>query len=259
MTYPGDSLTPRRWQIETIAETASTNADLVQAAGNGAADGTVLVTDRQTAGRGRMGRSWIAPRGTALMFSALIRPRGVAIQHYSWVGTIFGIALCRMLRAHTGVAFGLKWPNDVLLAGDKCAGILAELAGDAVIVGVGLNVSMERSDLPRPDATSLHAAGIPADLLDHDLLLKALLAQVGGVLTEWENAQGDVINSGVLAAYRDISATIGTEVRITLPDGAEYVGYALDVTPSGAIVLQTEAGLQTFAAGDVHHLRTAKS
>jgi BirA family biotin operon repressor/biotin-[acetyl-CoA-carboxylase] ligase len=139
----------RLWsRVSVVAETGSTNADLVAAARAGAAEGAVLVAERQHAGRGRLGRPWISEPGAALTFSVLLRPVTVPAAARSWLPLLTGVAVAAGIREQTGLDVSLKWPNDVVAAGGdgqaglgKLAGILAELAGDAVVLGVGLNVA----------------------------------------------------------------------------------------------------------------------
>src|SRR6202453_508616 len=130
--------------VESAAQTGSTNADLLLRAQDGAAEGLVLVAEEQTAGRGRRGRAWVSPPHAALMFSLLLRPAPVPPARWGWLPLLTGVAVVTAIREVTGVSATLKWPNDVLAAAvpvpGKLAGILAEAAGDAVVVGVGLNV-----------------------------------------------------------------------------------------------------------------------
>lgn len=131
-----------------VPQTGSTNADLLEAARAGAAEGLVLVAEEQTAGRGRLGRTWSAPAGAALTFSVLLRPAGVPPTRLGWLPLLTGVAVAAAVRAETGVPASLKWPNDVLVGERKLAGILAEAHSDAVVVGVGLNVTLSRAELP---------------------------------------------------------------------------------------------------------------
>src|SRR5215207_4886252 len=148
------------WQVRRVAETGSTNADVVTLATAGAAEGTVLVADYQSAGRGRLGRSWQAPPGTGLAVSLLLRPTAVPAHRWPWLPLLTGVAVVEALRTYPGIDVVLKWPNDVLLKGGKLAGILVERvdgpAGAAAVVGVGLNVSAAPVG-----AASLFAAGFP--------------------------------------------------------------------------------------------------
>ncbi|NNG36036.1 biotin--[acetyl-CoA-carboxylase] ligase [Nakamurella aerolata] len=254
---------PQRWTIRHVASTGSTNSDLARAATGptGAPDRTVLITEEQLAGRGRLGRSWQAPAGSALMMSVLLRPDRVPVARRGWVGALLGLAHLRAMDAY-GVAANLKWPNDILVDGRKCAGILAELAGPAVVVGCGLNVSLTESELPRADATSLSLEGVRVDRSE---LAGAVLRELDPLLRQWESAAGDVAASGLLEQYRQRCSTIGQRVVLHLPDGRKLVGTALDVTEDGSLTVRSDAAagavptVASYAAADVQHLRPAPS
>src|ERR1700730_11643538 len=133
----------------------------------GEPEGTVLVTEHQRAGRGRMGRTWVSPPRAALTFSLLVRPAAVPPARRGWLPLFAGVAVASAVTAVTGVQTRLKWPNDVLAGPAKLGGILAEAVGDAVVVGVGLNVSPDPGEPPPPGPgglapTSLRIAGSPA-------------------------------------------------------------------------------------------------
>jgi len=149
-------------EVRVAGQTGSTNADLLALAGEGAAEGTVLVAEAQTAARGRMGRRWVSPPGAGLTFSVLLRPGAVPGAALGWVPLLAGVAAVSAIRAVTSVDATLKWPNDVLAGGAKLGGILAERAGGAIVLGIGINVSQRRADLPAAAATSLLLAGAAA-------------------------------------------------------------------------------------------------
>jgi BirA family biotin operon repressor/biotin-[acetyl-CoA-carboxylase] ligase len=123
-------------QLQVVTRTGSTNADLLAAAGSGAPAGAVLAAEEQTSGRGRLDRSWHSQPGAALTFSVLLRPAGVPAASRGWLPLLTGVAAATALRASTGLDISLKWPNDVLCGGAKLAGILAEQAGGAIVVGI---------------------------------------------------------------------------------------------------------------------------
>ena len=150
-------LTPGRlWsRLDVLAQTGSTNDDLLAAARAGAAEGAVLVAEHQTRGRGRQGRQWVSRTGSALIFSVLLRPAAVPPADRGWLPLLTGVAVARALRQVAGVDAALKWPNDVLADGAKLAGILAEQAGEAIVIGVGLNVAATRDELPPPGPGAL--------------------------------------------------------------------------------------------------------
>lgn len=241
--------------MHAVAATGSTNADVAAMAAAGAPDGTVLVTEEQLAGKGRSGRTWTSPAGAGLLCSILLRP-GVPAERRGWVGALVGLAVVDAIAASAGVAATLKWPNDVLVGDRKCAGILGEVAADAVIVGIGLNVSLQADELPRPDATSLQLeAGGP---VDRENLLAALLDRLDPLVERWRAAGGDADASGVRAAYRAACSTLGARVRLDLPGRAPVTGTAEDVDEFGRLLLRDDQGrTEAYSAGDVEHLRRA--
>ncbi|MBO0868978.1 MAG: biotin--[acetyl-CoA-carboxylase] ligase, partial [Micromonosporaceae bacterium] len=169
--------------LEMRDQTVSTNADVIEAARLGAAEGLVVVAERQTGGRGRLGRPWLSPARAGLAVSALLRPP-VPPSRYGWLPLLAGVALATVVRRLGELDAVLKWPNDLLVAGAggtgrKVAGILCEAAPDgSVVVGIGLNVTLAEEELPTPGATSLALAG--SACTDRDPLLRALLRELAG-------------------------------------------------------------------------------
>lgn len=245
-----------RW----VESTGSTNADLLSEAAEGASDGAVLVAEHQTAGRGRMGRTWEAPAGASLLFSVLLRP-DLPVGMLQLISLAAAVAASDACDAVAGVRPRLKWPNDLLIevpgAGErKVAGILAEsaLRADqvaAVVVGMGLNVNWP-ADLPdelASIATALnHHAGRD---VDREELLVAHLAGFDQILTALAAPDGP---DALLLRYRHLSATLGTMVRVELGSGA-LTGFATDLTPEGHLLVELAGELVPIAAGDVVHLR----
>jgi BirA family biotin operon repressor/biotin-[acetyl-CoA-carboxylase] ligase len=243
-------------RLDVVDETGSTNADLVAAGGP---DGAVLVAETQRAGRGRLDRTWISPPRAGLTFSVLLRPGpGVPPARWGWLPLLAGVALCGAVRDEAHLSAYLKWPNDLLLGASrrKAAGILAQLTGDAVVLGVGLNVSNDRSELPHPEATSLRLEWPPgAAARDRAALLRAVLDRFETEYAGWRNAGGDPVASGLLATYGGLCDTVGRRVRVLLPAGAEIVGVATGVDTEGRLVVATDEGPRAVAAGDIIHLR----
>ena len=233
-----------------VPQTGSTNADLLAAARAGAAEGLVLVAEEQTAGRGRLGRSWSAPPGAGLIFSVLLRPSDVPPARLGWLPLLTGVAVAAAVREQTGVPASLKWPNDVLVGERKLAGILAEAHVGAVVVGVGLNVTLRPAELPVPAATSLLIEG--AASTDRTGLLTAILAELGQRYRTW---RADPDAPGLRADYLRWCATIGREVRAELPGGTVLTGTAVDVDDAGRLVLRSIGELVPVGAGDVVHVR----
>ncbi|MEO6501103.1 MAG: biotin--[acetyl-CoA-carboxylase] ligase [Jatrophihabitantaceae bacterium] len=249
-----DAVTARlagRWLVEAVAETGSTNADLLAAAAAGAAAGAVLVAELQSGGRGRLGRSWVSPAGAGLTFSVLLRP-APPVSSWGWLPLLTGLALARAL----GPAARLKWPNDLLFGsrGAKAAGILVQSGEDAVVVGVGLNVSTSQAELPVETATSLLLEGHRE--LDRAELLVGFLSRFDGLYTAWQAHGGDAAASGLAGGYRAACATLGSEVSVDLGTHTLF-GRALDLDDSGRLLVRPAGGgaVVPVAAGDVTHVR----
>lgn len=247
--------------VEVVSQTGSTNADLLAAARAGAAGGAVLIAEEQTAGRGRLDRSWHSSRGAALTFSVLLRPAAVPPGRLSWLPLLTGVAVAAALRQRSGLDVSLKWPNDVLASPGvpgrpgKLAGILAEQAGQAVVIGIGLNVSSAADELPVPTATSLTLAGAAG--LDRADVLVAILRELELWYLRWAASPdpGDAAASGLRAEYLRCCSTIGRDVRVELPAGALLTGRACDVDGLGRLLVSTADGVQAVSAGDVVHVR----
>jgi BirA family biotin operon repressor/biotin-[acetyl-CoA-carboxylase] ligase len=256
--------------IDLRPETGSTNADATAAALRGEPEGLVVVAEQQTAGRGRRDRQWTSPARAGLTLSVLLRPGradddkewpAVPVGAYGWLPLLVGVALLEAVRRVAEVEATLKWPNDLLVGPadrpGKAAGILAEVAGDAVVVGIGLNVTTRAEELPGTTglpATSLKLAG--AATTDRDPLLRALLRGIAGWYAGWRETGGDAEMSGLLAAYRRDCTTIGRPVRALLPGGGEVTGEATSVDVDGQLVIRTADGADLrVSAGDVVHVR----
>jgi len=244
---------PAPWTtIEVVAATGSTNADL-----RGALAGSVLVAEYQNAGRGRLDRSWSSPPAAGLIFSAVVELTA-APATWGWLPLLTGVAVHDAVAEFTGIRVGLKWPNDVLVDGRKLAGILVEVSAAKAIIGVGLNVSTTRAELPVDTATSLTDAGVVD--IDRAGLLTAILAALGSELQRWTDAGGDVVATGQADAYRACCTTIGRPVSVVTEAGARPA-IALGVDDSGQLRVRWRepdlGGLreQTVAAGDIVHLR----
>ena len=250
--------------VDVTAVTGSTNADLLARAADGEAEGAVLAAEQQDAGRGRMGRAWVAPPRAALAFSVLLRPQDVPPARRSWLSLLAGVAAATSVRTAAGVDAQLKWPNDVLAGGAKLGGILAEAAGDAVVVGIGLNVSTGPDELPPPGpgalaATSLRLSGAALSgsaRLDREALLADLLAGFERWYRAWCQVMGDAERSGLHAAYTRLSATLGRRVRVERPGGQQVTGLATGLDPDGRLLVRESPDTEVaVAAGDVVHLR----
>lgn len=243
-----------RWaRLDVVAETGSTNADLLADAA--APDRSVLAAEHQVAGRGRFERDWTSPPRAGLTFSALLRP-SVPIAHWGWLPLLAGVALREAVRTVTGLAVALKWPNDLLAPdGGKLAGILAQTSGPAVVIGVGVNVDLSGDELPVPTATSLARAGVPA--VDRTELLIAVLTCLDARYAQWSDCDGDAAACGLAATYREACATLGQDVRVSVAPDTVFEGTALDVDELGRLVVRTAEGERRVGAADVEHVRSA--
>jgi BirA family transcriptional regulator, biotin operon repressor / biotin---[acetyl-CoA-carboxylase] ligase len=238
--------------LEVVPEIGSTNAALVAAAASDEPEGAVLVAEHQVAGRGRLDRVWTSPPRAGLTVSFLLRP-DVPAARRGWLPLLTGVALAEAVGEVTGVRASLKWPNDLLaLDGRKLAGILAESSGTAVVVGVGLNVSTTADELP-DTGTSL--SGVTGATVDRAPVLLGFLRAVERRYRRWTAALGDPVSSGLAADYLAWSSTVGSEVVVSLPDGATLEGTARAVDWDGRLVVATPEGQVELASGDVRHVR----
>jgi BirA family biotin operon repressor/biotin-[acetyl-CoA-carboxylase] ligase len=238
-----------------VETTGSTNADLMAAGDAGAPAWSVLVAGHQTAGRGRMGRSWEAPPGSSLLVSVLLRPSSAAT-----LAPLLALAaagtMSQAIRSAAGVQTVIEWPNDLLSRGGrKLAGILVESRIQDgrllhVVVGLGVNLTQTAEDFPadlRVPATSLALEGaVPRP----EVLLMTFLS----LFHERHDPDGPWFADDVLAAYRHRCATIGRTVRATTGDGAIIEGKASGIGPNGELIVRTEAGDVTVTSGEVERL-----
>ena len=235
--------------LEVVGRTASTNADVSARARGGEASGLVVIAEEQTAGRGRLDRSWLAPARSSLLMSVLLRPT-TPTATWTLLPFVTGVAVAEAVRAVGSVPAVLKWPNDVLAGGRKLGGILVERVDTAVVVGVGLNVSLRARELPVPTATSVALAG---GVADREVLAKEVLRALARRYDAWQGAGG--ASSAILPAYREICATIGATVTVQLPGGESVDGLASEVDDVGRLVVTAPDGVLAVSAGDVVHVR----
>jgi len=257
--YPrAAAVSPR---VQVVDTTDSTNADVVAAV---TADPdawphlSVLVTTDQRAGRGRLDRSWIAPAGSALAISAVVRVPGLPVAARGWIPLAAGAAMATAIGAQlegTGREVAVKWPNDVLADRGKICGILAEAVpghADAVVVGAGVNTRMREVEFPVATAMSFAAMGRECD---DDRLLADYLTALDDLLGRLTAAGGDPDASGVREEVASRCLTLGAQVRVSLPGGDVLIGTAVELDRDGRLVVDV-AGVRTpVAAGDVTHVR----
>ncbi|MFC5930773.1 biotin--[acetyl-CoA-carboxylase] ligase [Cryobacterium melibiosiphilum] len=292
-------------RFEYLAEAGSTNTVLVGYAAGSAAPATdapagtaaplaaawpelsVVVTDNQTRGRGRLGRTWMAPTGKSLAISVLLRPATAARaalppERLGWFPLLAGAAMTRAVRALVQASevpvtdqrepenpaheVTLKWPNDVLIDGYKVSGILSELlpssggpsggsTGSGIVIGAGLNVSLDEHDLPTLTSTSLLL--VTGTDPNPDAVLAAYLTELFTLYRDFLAADADPLTSGLLAEVTRLCGTIGSVVRVELPGGADLIGTATGIDELGRLIVADQVDGEPIAvsAGDVTHLR----
>lgn len=241
--------TPPWREVHVVQDVTSTNDLAVTAARGGEREGLVVVAEHQTSGRGRLDRTWTSPPRAGLTFSVLLRPDVPAITK-PWLPMLFAACVAESLSARCDLDVVLKWPNDLLVGGRKVGGVLSESTGDAVVVGLGVNVSTRRDELPRDDATSLALeTGAP---VDRTPLLLAMLRAMGPAYVDWVAAGG----TGARERYLDRCDTIGRQVVVHLPGDVTLDGEATGIDDAGRLVVTPADGLViAVSAGDVVHVR----
>jgi BirA family biotin operon repressor/biotin-[acetyl-CoA-carboxylase] ligase len=236
--------------VRYFPDTPSTNAVAMELAQRGEADGMVVLAEAQTAGRGRLGRTWVSPRGN-LYLSVLLRPP-VPVGKAPLLTLVGAVAVASAIRQHLELPAGIKWPNDILLAGRKVAGLLTELSAEQdrirhVVLGIGVNVNMALRDLPpevrRRSTTLAEEAGAHVDRTALLRLMLEVLDRWYGRFLEGEDA--------VLAAWKELNVTLGKRVTVS-GAGADFTGIARGVDQEGRLLVRLSDGtLRQVAAGDV--------
>jgi BirA family biotin operon repressor/biotin-[acetyl-CoA-carboxylase] ligase len=239
------------FELEVVDSVASTNSLLLQKAALGAPHGSCVVTEMQTAGRGRRGREWHANLGGSLTFSLLWRfNQGAGF--LSGLSLAVGVALMRALEQSGVAGAGLKWPNDVLYRHHKLAGILIELQGDmlgpsAAVIGIGLNLKLSEKVQNRIDQAVVDVYSITGMMPQRNLILANLLSHLADVLVEFEEGGFSRLRGEWLGHHAYHEKT----VRLMMPDGSQHEGRLLDVAEDGALLVDTGAGKKRFTAGEI--------
>jgi BirA family transcriptional regulator, biotin operon repressor / biotin---[acetyl-CoA-carboxylase] ligase len=248
------SATPGRigWNIHYFDQLDSTQRVAAELASNGAAEGTVVIAERQSAGRGRLGRAWHSPAGVNLYTTVILRPR-MPLAEVPQLSLIAGVAVAEALETVAPGLVALKWPNDIWLNGRKAGGIIAEAITDAsngfrcVLVGIGLNLNLAADDIPpelRDKATSvLIVTGQPVDRVQFATKLFAVLDRRCGAAQRGAFA-------AVRPLYERFFALNGRQVTV-VETGSSTQGVVRGIDPDGALVLETEHGSIRILTGDV--------
>jgi len=237
-------------RVEVLDAAPSTNAVVAERARAGAAAGLVVVAEHQTHGRGRLDRSWETPARAGLTFSLLLRPE-LSPERWPWLPLWTGYAVHAAL-ADRLPGLGLKWPNDVLVEDRKLAGILVErvetATGPVAVVGIGLNVSLTREELPVDTGTSIALETGEPDP-DRTGILAGLLASLEASAPLLDDA------AALRSAYTGACSTLGRRVRVEVPAGAPLVGTAEGIDDDGRLLVEAAGGVVAVGAGDVVHVR----
>lgn len=233
-------------------EVGSTNQVAKELADGGAPEGTVVVAECQTGGRGRRGRSWISPARKGIWFSVILRPR-VAPAQAPQLTLLAAVAVAAAVRERTGLPLGIKWPNDLLAGGRKVCGILTEIkaeidAVEYIVLGIGLNANLEAGDFSpevRPQATSLYLElGRPVERVP-------LFQRILSWLEKWYERWQEEGFAPVREAWKEASITLGQEVRVNSWREV-FQGVALDIDDEGSLLVRDAGGrVRRFNSGEV--------
>ncbi|KAB3522950.1 biotin--[acetyl-CoA-carboxylase] ligase [Corynebacterium sp. zg254] len=236
--------------VDVVQSTGSTNSDMVRA---NPPHLSVVLAEEQTAGKGRLGRQWVSPAYSQVICTVVVELAGVKPASLGLVPLLTANALATAV--NEDVATAVKWPNDLLVHGRKLAGILVEAIQitptPKLAIGFGLNYDLERPELPVEHATSYTLEGGNRSRED---LIVALLTQLLEAVQRFMTMGG--APATVLPRYRQLSATLGTQVRALLPGGDVLEGTAVDIADDGSLTITTPSGHATVSAGDVEHLRS---
>ncbi|MCX6438711.1 MAG: biotin--[acetyl-CoA-carboxylase] ligase [Actinobacteria bacterium] len=237
-----NSLTTQYWRVSVVDVTTSTQTALVTRAIAGKVKpGDVITANFQRAGRGRMSRTFEAPKNSALLFSFYLKPQRKK-EDWGWISLIAGTSVAQVLKKYSAT---VKWPNDILIKEKKVSGLICEFNGEGVVVGIGINVGMTIDELPVPTATSLAIEG--ATNIDRNHLLADVLNEFESIFTHW-----DLGDESITGLYTSLCSTLGTKVQIHYPNDLIEKGIATGISARGELILDSGTHVQ---AGDVVHLR----
>ncbi|MBI3615339.1 MAG: biotin--[acetyl-CoA-carboxylase] ligase [Candidatus Omnitrophica bacterium] len=233
----------------TTYETTDSTMDVAHRLGQaGEPEGSVVAAEGQSRGRGRLGRSWLSPKGKGIYLSVILRPT-LQLAEVPRITLMAAVAVARAIQAATGLAPEIKWPNDVLIRGRKVAGILTELNGELnrvnyIVVGIGMNVNSVKGHLPAHTTSIEEQLGGPADRVK---LTQALLVEL-------DRAYDQLLRQGfpsILEAWRGFAHFLGRRIRV-VAQGRTVDGQAVDVDSDGTLMVRTDTGLvESLSAGEV--------
>lgn len=237
--------------IHFYRDTTSTNDMAKTIAGRGAPEGTILLAEKQSSGRGRMGRVWVSNYGDGIWLSLILRPP-IMPSHAPQITFVTAVAACQAVREHTGLDVTIKWPNDLMINGKKICGILTELSAEIdlvnhIVVGVGVNVNQDEKGFPeelQKTATSLSlVSGRSYRRIE---LLVDMLKKYAEIYYQY-------INNGffpILQLWKKLNSTLGQEVQV-ISQEETYYGTAIDIDENGQLLVNTNGTIKSVLAGDV--------
>jgi BirA family biotin operon repressor/biotin-[acetyl-CoA-carboxylase] ligase len=243
--------------IRFLESVASTNIVAADLAAQGAGDGATIIADAQTAGKGRLGRSWVSPTGRNIYMSIILRPN-LMPRDAPILTLMTAVAFASAIRLATSVPCAIKWPNDLMVGSRKLGGILTELTADMdhiayAVVGIGINVNLAREDLPDEIQTLATSLMIETggSVQSRTELIRCMLVE----MDRWYRLVQERGKMPVLDAWRELSCTLGQSVKVSM--GAEtFTGSAEDIDEEGLLVVRLDSGLiRKVSAGDVTLLR----
>lgn len=236
--------------VHLLSEVASTNTLAMEMAANGTPEGTVVIAETQTGGKGRLGRKWISPKGN-LHLSVVLRPN--IPMHKAPLITLMGaVAVASAIRKTCGLEAGIKWPNDILISGRKVSGLLTEMSAEQdrirhIVLGIGVDVNMEMGELP-PEVRGLTTtlASEAKTQINRTALLQQLLRDLEGWYKKFLTHDGEVLEE-----WKKLNLTIGNRVTVS-GAGESLKGLAQGIDNEGRLIVRGDDGtIHTVAAGDV--------
>ena len=246
--------------LHLFAELASTNATAFTLAGSGAAHGTAILAEAQTAGKGRLGRQWLSPPRLNIYCSLILKDPKIS-RHVSWIPLVTGLALAEATRRACGIEISLKWPNDLLYVEKKIGGILCESTSQGsqfstCVVGFGVNVNGRETDFPE-ELRSLATSCLQTTRQVHDR--NGLIADMFNELESWYDCVESEQFEHVRKSYEGACVTLGRKVEIACLTGQTIRGTATNIGNDGALLVSTmregKSHTLEIRAGDVQHLR----
>jgi len=239
-------------KIYSYKETSSTNDAAYHLAASGEKEGSVVIAESQTAGRGRMGRQWVSPKFKGAYFSVILRP-DILPKEVSSITLFSALSVAKTIREMFDLAAFIKWPNDVLINNKKICGILTEMNAETdkinfVIIGIGININTKEEFLPKGATSIMEARGAEISRIE---LVKGIFKNLDKYYKFFNNGQ----IAEIIREYKEFSNFLGTRVRVTYHD-TKIEGYVVDVDKDGALILRMDSGLnERVLAGDVTMLR----